>query len=131
MTGVLHSNIATSVAGSVAVTVGSSSGNHGYHAGLGIGSASPTSVLGVAIAQIVSIDATANLRFSLSGTTHSQSIFRALIINDGGGAFRKFNSADATFSTGGGVTTWSWGDGSNKVWNTTDASEVHAVQFLR
>lgn len=125
----MHANLAASVAGNVAVTVGSSGGNHGYH--LTIGSASPTSVLGVTIAQIVSIDSTADLRFSLSGTTHAQSLFRSLIINDGGSAFRKYNSADATFSTGGGITTWNWGTGSNKVWNTTDAAEVHTVQFFR
>lgn len=131
MTGVLNAGLATNSAQNIAVTVGSSSGNHGYDAvSLIIGSASPTSVLGQAISVIASIDASRDLTFRLGGTL-SQSFFRYLIINDGTGAFRKYNSADAVFSTGAGQSSWSWGDGSNKVWNSTDAGEVHVVQVFR
>jgi hypothetical protein len=129
MTGVL--NVSFSVSGTnVAITVGSSAGNHGYHF-TDRGSASPTSVFGIVIASLGSIDSTSDLDLSLSGTTHSQSLFRYLLVQDGTGAVRKYNTADASFAVGGGVSNWRWGTGSNRVWTSGDAAEVHVVQFFR
>lgn len=130
MTGMLNAAIAGVAASNVAVTVGSGSGNHGYEGTIPIGSRTPTSVLGQTITVIASTDTSRDLTFRLGGTL-SQSLFRYLLVRDGTGAFRKYNSADATFSTGAGQSGWSWGDGSNKVWNSTDAGEVHTVQIFR
>ena len=130
MTGVLNVVVSSGPSCNIAVTVGSNAGLHGYSTSGGLGSVTPASALGQAITVIDSVDASKDLSFVLGGSL-SQSFFRHLIVNDGAGSSRKYNSADATFGTGAGQSGWDWGDGSNKVWNSADAGEVHVVQVFR
>lgn len=54
-----------------------------------------------------------------------------LLVQDGTGAVRVYRAADATLTLPGGTTQWVWGDGSNRVWATTDGDKVVFLQFFR
>ena len=57
--------------------------------------------------------------------------FTSIIVEDGDGVLRTYNTADATFSTAApGVAKWSWGNGSDEVWGNVDLGEVRGFAFI-
>lgn len=114
----------------VVVTLGASSPSAGFSTGL-YGSLTPAGPFAVSIDQIKSNDG-ADFSLLLFGGANPQALFRYLLVSKGDGTFRQYTSASATYSTPGGIrTSWLWGDGSSRVWETTDSGEVHSVSFFR
>ena len=59
-----------------------------------------------------------------------QTDFTTIHIQDGTGAWRSYNSADASSFSNSGVTLWTFGDGTDDVWELADDGEIHGVYFL-
>jgi hypothetical protein len=96
---------------------------------LNFGSIDENETNGVEIVSIYS-RSSSDLQVWLSGE-HSQNRFHSITLEDGTGALRTFNTADADdFQNQSDVfSVWFWGDGSDVVWETTDDTEQHEVSF--
>lgn len=113
----------------IVVTVADNGNNSGYVSSV-IGSISPSSYRGYTVSE-VSSSALADLTISIDNGLSNQGFFRSVLITDGTGAKRRYNSADAIYdifaST---LSVWAWGDGTNRVYSAGDATEVKVVEFF-
>lgn len=63
--------------------------------------------------------------------TTTQDDFRYVIVQAKNNTVRVYQSSDAIFATGGGVSVWSWGDGSDVVWDSGEDTLVKDLIFVR
>jgi len=115
----------TSVANSIAygVTVANNGGTpnrFGYAPGevTNPGAISPiTTFRGVSIVQLNANNTSFDFLVSLTGSV-AQTLWRSLVVQQTDGSWRRYLSANATFSAGV-VTNWQFGSGSSPVWTST------------
>ncbi len=104
------------------LTPGFASGFYGYLTDLGgAGSLNPSgpSIRGKSIRRACSLPSTHDFTFWLAGTTGaSQSLVSGLRVLDQSGVLRTYLTSAATYAVGGSDITWTWGTGSNPVWNS-------------
>jgi hypothetical protein len=128
MTGVLNAMVGATATSRHVVTLGWS-GLGGDPVGYakspsGVGSISPSSLRGVSIDEAFSV-IDADFELWLVGG-YAQNHFYSITIEAGDGTQRTYTSASATYQNQGGVRTfWSWGTGSNRVWQQADNGEQH------
>lgn len=117
---------------SFTIVLGTGSGLTGYtNLSGGIGTIAPNDVLqGLTIDRLSSLNTAPaeDIDLNMSGSGTSQMLFNTMIIQDGSGAFRTYQAADATFDSA--TNRWRWGDGSNRVWLSTDSGETKRVTFI-
>lgn len=131
MSGVLNALVAVANSESMVVTVGNASGTVGYTSlGTPVGSISPSTFRGKSVT-IVRSTSGVDLQIGIDDASDlPQGFFTRLTIEDGTGVIRSFNSADASFVSGGvGGENWNFGNGSNRVWVAADATEQHRITF--
>lgn len=111
------------------VTLGTNAGVVGY---VGGGTVTPSKAFGLDVQGASSDTSTHDFRFAITRASGgTASFFRRLIVEDGTGARRQYDTASATYANvgGGSVAQWQWGNGSNPVWQSGDVGETHTVEL--
>ncbi len=115
--------VSTAVAGNTKafkVTVANSGTNYGYSSAGGYGNITPGSYgnSGGAI-PIFGTRSNNGFDFGIEMTTSMpQNWFERLVVQDTGGTWRNYRSADAVYASG----LWTWGTGSDRVWSAVNAT---------
>jgi hypothetical protein len=126
VSGILNVLVGTSGSERIVITVGVS-GGAGYIESTGLGSISPTTFRGLLITVARS---TTGFDFQVGiDNIDDQAFFSRITVEDGSGVLRSYASADATYVGDAGGSTWVWGDGSDRVFETADNAEEHPLTF--
>jgi hypothetical protein len=105
------------------INIGSSSGARGFAAAFPIGpTGSYTQLIGnpawgAPIRRILCLPGSIDLQIWFTNSDRTQGFWTELRIWDDSNTMRRYFSKDATYS-GAGTSSWSFGTGSNPVWNT-------------
>lgn len=110
------------------LTVGSISSASGYYGDVGMGALSPnTYIVSPGLISRLYSDTSVDLYLTLSGYVAGQNHFSKLIVQSGDGTIRTFLTSDATCPY---VSTWIWGDGSNRVYTSADNGEIKQISLV-
>lgn len=115
------------------VTVGFNSPEVGWNEASGpMGSINTQALPGAAntLHAVESIGGSLDFIVHMNSNGTAQNYFKRVIVSDGNGAKRVFETASATSFINNSGTRWIWGTGSSMVWASTDSGEAHVVQLV-
>ncbi len=129
---VVASSIGVAADLSVDVTLGQSGSDVGYGGIAGYGSTDPANPMlnSQEIDTIKTSDTINDFKVDILGFILAQTFFTSVTVEDGDGSPRTFFTSAATFSSNATRAQWTWGSGSNGVWDTFDDPEVHPADFF-
>lgn len=60
----------------------------------------------------------------ISGTGKTADYIKRILVQDTSGTWRQYLPGTASYSDGGGMSTWRWGDGTNRAWTAAGTYRV-------